>query len=76
MESSFSGPLERIPIGYLPWFTINAEARRNTTIVCGHWAALGLHCEEHLLAIDSGCVWGRELTAIRLEDRAVFQVSL
>lgn len=75
MESSFSGPLERIPIGYLPWFTINAEARRDTTIVCGHWAALGLHCEEHLLAIDSGCVWGRELTAIRLEDRAVFQVS-
>ncbi len=74
MESSFSGPPERIPAGYFPWFTINAEGRRNTTIVCGHWAALGLHCEEHLLAIDSGCVWGRELTAVRLEDRKIFQV--
>lgn len=75
MESSFSGPPERIPTGYFPWFTINAEARHDTTIVCGHWAALGLHIAPNILAIDSGCVWGRELTAIRLEDRAVFQVS-
>lgn len=75
MESSYSGPPERIPAGYLPWFTIPERQHRDTTIVCGHWAALGLHCEEHLLAIDSGCVWGRQLSAVRLEDRAVFQVE-
>jgi bis(5'-nucleosyl)-tetraphosphatase (symmetrical) len=75
MESSYSGPPERIPAGYFPWFTIPDRQHRDTTIVCGHWAALGLHCEEHLLAIDSGCVWGRQLTAVRLEDRAVFQVE-
>ncbi len=74
MESSFSGPPEQIPTGYLPWFKVDAPKPRNATIVCGHWAALGLHCEKQLLAIDSGCVWGRQLTAIRLEDRAVFQV--
>jgi bis(5'-nucleosyl)-tetraphosphatase (symmetrical) len=75
MESSYSGPLERIPAGYFPWFTIPDRRHRDTTIVCGHWAALGLHCESHLLAIDSGCVWGRQLTAVRLEDRKVFQVE-
>ncbi|MDX2252034.1 MAG: symmetrical bis(5'-nucleosyl)-tetraphosphatase [Nitrospira sp.] len=75
MESSYSGPPERIPAGYFPWFTIPERQHRDTTIVCGHWAALGLHCEEHLLAIDSGCVWGRQLSAVRLEDRAVFQVE-
>lgn len=74
MESSFSGPPERIPAGYLPWFKVEHRQHRDTTIVCGHWAALGLHCDNHLLAIDSGRVWGRQLTAVRLEDRAVFQV--
>jgi len=75
MESSFSGHPERVPAGYFPWFKIAQRPHHDTTIICGHWAALGLHCEEHLLAIDSGCVWGRQLTAIRLEDRTVFQVS-
>lgn len=74
MESSFSGSPERIPSGYFPWFKIENRKHRDTTIVCGHWAALGLHCEDHLLSIDSGCVWGRQLTAVRLEDRALFQV--
>jgi bis(5'-nucleosyl)-tetraphosphatase (symmetrical) len=36
---------------------------------------LGLHIEPNLLAIDSGCVWGKELTAVRLHDRHVFQVT-
>jgi bis(5'-nucleosyl)-tetraphosphatase (symmetrical) len=75
MESSYNGPLERIPAGYFPWFTIPDRRHRDTTIVCGHWAALGLHCESHLLALDSGCVWGRQLTAVRLEDRTLFQVE-
>lgn len=74
MESSFNGPPERIPAGYSPWFKIKNRYHGDTTIVCGHWAALGLHCEDRLLAIDSGCVWGRQLTTVRLEDRAVFQV--
>jgi len=75
MESSYNGPQDRIPTGYFPWFKIPSRRHTDTTIVCGHWAALGLVCEERLLAIDSGCVWGRQLTAVRLEDRKIFQVS-
>jgi len=45
------------------------------TIVCGHWSALGLKIAPNLHCIDSGCVWGGELTAVRLEDRQVFQVA-
>ena len=74
MESSFNGPPGRIPAGYFPWFQIPGRRHHDATIICGHWAALGLHCEDRLLAIDSGCVWGRQLTAVRLEDRRVFQV--
>ena len=75
MESSYSGPPDHIPAGFLPWFRIENLQRRNTTIIFGHWASLGLYCKDNVLAIDSGCVWGRQLTAIRLEDREVFQVS-
>jgi bis(5'-nucleosyl)-tetraphosphatase (symmetrical) len=73
--SGFSGPPEQTPAGYLPWFHLPHRRHAGVTIVCGHWAALGLHLEPNLLAIDSGCVWGRQLTAIRLEDRQVFQVD-
>jgi bis(5'-nucleosyl)-tetraphosphatase (symmetrical) len=73
--SNFSGPPEETPPGYFPWFRIAARRSTDMTIITGHWAALGLHMEPNLLAIDSGCVWGRQLTAVRLEDRTVFQVD-
>jgi bis(5'-nucleosyl)-tetraphosphatase (symmetrical) len=59
------------PPGYAPWFDLRTDEQ---TIVCGHWSALGLKTREKLAALDSGCVWGGKLTAIRLEDRALFQV--
>lgn len=75
MESSYSGPPDHIPADFHPWFKIENLGRQDTTIICGHWASLGLYCEDNVLAIDSGCVWGRQLTAMRLEDRTAFQVS-
>jgi bis(5'-nucleosyl)-tetraphosphatase (symmetrical) len=73
--SSFSGPPENAPAGYMPWFHIPNRRSTDAMIITGHWAALGLRLEPNHLAIDSGCVWGRQLTAVRLEDRAVFQVN-
>jgi bis(5'-nucleosyl)-tetraphosphatase (symmetrical) len=59
----------RAPKGYLPWFEVPGRLSADTTLVVGHWSALGLKIEPGLLALDSGCLWGRELTAVRLEDR-------
>ena len=73
--SSYSGPPDEAPAGFLPWFRIPNRRSRDATIITGHWAALGLHIEPNLLAIDSGCVWGRQLTAVRLEDRSIHQVE-
>lgn len=73
--SGFSGPPEQAPAGYLPWFRIPNRKNADATVICGHWAALGLHIEPNLLAIDSGCVWGKKLSAVRLEDRKIFQVA-
>ena len=73
MEFGHKTGLEDAPAGYMPWFDVPGRASSGTTLVCGHWAALGLMMRSDVLAIDTGCVWGRELTAVRLEDRELFQ---
>ncbi|MGQ0809667.1 MAG: symmetrical bis(5'-nucleosyl)-tetraphosphatase [Nitrospiraceae bacterium] len=75
MDFMFKGPPEETPSGYLPWFDIPNRRSSNATVVCGHWSAMGLRIRQNLLALDSGCVWGRQLAAIRLEDRQLFGVE-
>lgn len=74
-EPGFHGPPADAPPGTAPWFELREPARDDATIVFGHWAALGLHVGPRAVGIDTGCVWGRELTALRLEDGALFQVE-
>jgi len=61
------------PAGFVPWFETRPADER-ATIVCGHWSALGLKLSDRLAALDTGCVWGGSLAALRLEDRALVQV--
>ncbi len=61
------------PEGYLPWY--ETRPRERGLLLCGHWSALGLHLMPHVALLDSGCVWGGALTALRLEDRSVYQVT-
>ena len=75
MEFSHKGRIEDIPPGYMPWFRVPGRKSTNMTIICGHWSAIGLLVEKNLMALDSGCLWGRRLSAVRLEDRRIFQVS-
>ena len=74
MEFHSKGESALAPVGYLPWFDVPQRGSAEATIVCGHWSALGLKLLPNLIALDAGCVWGGQLTAIRLEDRALFQV--
>ncbi len=61
--------------GMTPWFDMPGRASADHTMVIGHWSALGVRIRLDLLALDSGCVWGRTLTGARLEDRKIFEVS-
>ncbi len=74
MEFSHKGGLDKAPEGYLPWFDVPDPAWAGSRIVFGHWSALGLMMRENLVALDTGCLWGGALTAVRLEDRRVFQI--
>lgn len=72
-KMEFHAKGKRAPRGYHPWFEV--RAKENTAIICGHWSALGVKMDKQLAALDSACVWGGKLTAMRLEDRRVFQVT-
>ena len=75
MEFKAKGKLNKTPAGHLPWFDAPKRKSANSVLVTGHWSALGLKITPNLLALDSGCLWGGHLTAVRLEDRRVFQVD-
>jgi bis(5'-nucleosyl)-tetraphosphatase (symmetrical) len=65
------------PAGFMPWFDVPQRRTRGVPIACGHWATLGLINRSDLLALDTGCVWGRSLTAARIDDgrREIIQVD-
>jgi bis(5'-nucleosyl)-tetraphosphatase (symmetrical) len=71
----FDGPPSEAPSGAVPWFALPSPAWTTHTAVFGHWAALGLDIGPNHVGLDTGCVWGKSLTAIRLDDRMVFQVK-
>jgi bis(5'-nucleosyl)-tetraphosphatase (symmetrical) len=53
--------------GLYPWFAVPGMRRREVNMVCGHWSALGRFAGLGVYAIDTGCVWGGQLTALRLD---------
>lgn len=80
-DPEFDGPLDELPKGHTPWFAWKQAAwqqplapRLTTRVVFGHWAALGVTSSPHHQSLDSGCVWGRALTAMRLDDGEIIAV--
>ena len=73
MQLGFTGPPDQAPPGHIPWFRLRPRQSAQTTIYFGHWSALGLHQQDGVRALDTGCVWGGTLTALRLEDGKLFQ---
>lgn len=70
-----SGPMA-VTEGYAPWFALENRKTQGKSIVFGHWAALeGNAAEPGIFALDTGCVWGGCLTALRLEDQERFSVG-
>ena len=61
--------------GLMPWFDVPGRRSADGTVVFGHWSALGLKLEPRLIGLDSGCVWGGQLSAVCLEDRSLLQVQ-
>jgi bis(5'-nucleosyl)-tetraphosphatase (symmetrical) len=75
MEFHHKGAPGTQPAGLLPWFEVPGRKSADATVVIGHWSTLGLINRPDLVALDTGCLWGGRLSAIRLEDRQVLSVK-
>ena len=75
MVLAFKGKPADAPAATMPWFDFPDRASRDHTVVFGHWSALGRVVRDDVVCLDSGCVWGRSLSAIRLSDRRLYSVD-
>lgn len=75
MEFAHKGAPVDLPRGFKPWFDAPRRRNRGTTVIFGHWAALGLYVKSNVVCLDTGCVWGRRLTAYRLKDGKLYDCA-
>ena len=66
---------DQAPAHLLPWFDLAQRQTQNETVIFGHWSTLGLVLRPNLISLDTGCVWGGKLSAVRLSDRLLIQVD-
>jgi len=76
MDMQPSGPPGSQPAGLTPWFQAPGRRNANLNIVFGHWSALGYYRAPGIIGLDSGCVWGGALTALRLDAKDAAPVSV
>lgn len=75
MEFTHKAHPDGLPPRYLPWYAVPERRSRDVALLFGHWSSLGLLQQFNVWCLDSGCLWGRCLTALRLEDRQLFHVD-
>lgn len=76
MDFAHKGPPGSQPAPLMPWFAVPDRKSIDERIICGHWSALGAVSTHNVFALDSGCVWGGALTALRLDgDGGWFNVT-
>ena len=63
------------PPGLIPWYDMPGRQSRDVRVIFGHWSTLGLYVRDDVAALDTGCLWGGRLTALRLEDGRIFQIG-
>ncbi|WP_348946015.1 symmetrical bis(5'-nucleosyl)-tetraphosphatase [Chitinibacter sp. FCG-7] len=74
LDFKFKGELDSAPEHLHPWFESGLNCF-DAPIIFGHWSALGLKQTPNYTCLDTGCIWGGALTALRLEDRQTFAVE-
>ena len=79
LDVEHAGPPGTQPAGHTPWYAVPQRATAGRTIAFGHWATLQniepLDASHQVIHLDTGCVWGGALTAVRLDDRMLFSVD-
>lgn len=74
MEFASKDNAATAPTGYAPWFDLPRQTA-HMLMLCGHWSTLGLLQRENVIALDTGCVWGGQLTALAVDSRQLIAVA-
>jgi len=74
MEFTFKGELQDVPNGFMPWFEVPTRATKEVDVIFGHWSALGLRHSGNVYSLDTGCLWGGQLTAMEIQSKKIIQV--
>ncbi|MCC7549754.1 MAG: symmetrical bis(5'-nucleosyl)-tetraphosphatase [Burkholderiales bacterium] len=76
MEFTHKSHPRDLPAPWLPWYAVPGRCSAVEPVLFGHWSSLGvLHDAHNVWCLDGGCLWGRCLTALRLDDRRLFHVD-
>ena len=75
LDFNFKSVYGDMPNNRQAWFDAPCRRHSDDTIIFGHWSALGLHIDKNVIGLDTGAVWGGELTAINLDTLEIYQVS-
>lgn len=67
LDFACKGPPGEQPPYLAPWFTRRSKLPEDCRVVFGHWSTLGHFATDRFVSLDSGCVWGGSLTAVRLD---------
>ncbi|MDI1351758.1 MAG: symmetrical bis(5'-nucleosyl)-tetraphosphatase [bacterium] len=75
LDLTYNGTIAKAPSQLYPWYDVPNRQAIDVDIIFGHWAALmGVCSKPNIHAIDTGCLWGGPLTALRLQDKKRFSV--
>ena len=76
LDLNCNGAPGTIPDGALPWFELKNHLTENERLLFGHWSTLGKVKKENIYPLDTGCVWGGELTACRVDSNTPEYISI
>lgn len=74
LDFSCAGPPSDAAANLIPWYAVPKRKNDSLTILFGHWSSLGTVDRPRLYALDKGCVWGRSLAALSLDDFSLHEV--
>ena len=76
LDFNYKGELNNLIPSLKPWFAYKSDFKREKKIISGHWSAIGFYEHQYGVSIDTACIWGKELTALSLDDNKVYSVAL
>ena len=76
LDFSSNGAPGTIPAETVPWFDVSNRKTKDEKLLFGHWSTLGKINKDHVYPLDTGCVWGGELTALRIDTNLAEYISI